>query len=118
MIRLLRMRKKRAGPESAQDEPSMTEMIEPAAPARGLPFSETGNAGGEAGIPLFEPSLKIVSVEDLDEADLTEIRDGFPHLDLDAAREGGETAKPAHPRAHDADRDRAGDAADATHDDG
>jgi hypothetical protein len=79
-------------------------MIEPTPPARNVPISKAGSADDADGSSFFEPSLKIVSAEDLKESELDEGRNGVPHVNYhqakDAADEGAEAVKPIHLEMH------------------
>ena len=102
LVRLLRRKRKAAEP--ARIISSLEEMIEPTPPARNVPISKAGSADDADGSSFFEPSLKIVSAEDLKESELDEGRNGVPHVNYhqakDAADEGAEAVKPIHLEMH------------------
>jgi hypothetical protein len=83
---------------------SLEEMIEPTPPARNVPISKAGSADDADGPSFFEPSLKIVSAEELKDSGLDEGRNGGPHVNFhlakDVAGDGAEAAKPIHLEVH------------------
>ncbi|MGH6619314.1 MAG: hypothetical protein ACREF6_07205, partial [Alphaproteobacteria bacterium] len=115
MIRLLRS--KRKGSDAPEDISSLMEMIEPTPPAREVPSAKAGDEAGEVGEvggrAFFEPTLKVVSVDDLDESEVAAARSGAPHLNIRAAQESDEGVKPIHLEVHNTAIDR--DASHAPH---
>jgi len=72
MIRLLR--RKRGVTKSPEDQPSSMELIEPVAPAKdATSLDSQGSVGAVAGgRPMVEPSLKVVSADELAPEELTD----------------------------------------------
>lgn len=105
MIRLLRS--KRKGADAPEDISSLMEMIEPTPPAREVPSAKAGDEAGDVGGPaFFEPTLKVVSIDDLDESEVAVDRNGIPHLNIRSAQESDEGVKPIHLEVHNTAIDR------------
>jgi Novel STAND NTPase 1 len=81
MIRLLR--RKRGAPKSQEEIPSPMDLIEPTPPAKaGISLDVEEQAGANGGRLFVEPSLKVVSADDLDPSEVTDEGRGWRNFTL------------------------------------
>jgi len=80
MIRLLR--RKRGVSKSPEETPSSMDLIEPTPPAAGVSLDVEDQADANSGRPFVEPSLKVVSADDLDPSEVTDEGRGWKNFTL------------------------------------